>query len=245
MPDPAQVPEEAVEAVLAAELARTGEELVGADLIERRKGEIRRELRPALPAIEEKVREEQGRQLLEAEEALRSTEAEYARFRKHVTKELRGDTGKSTESLSWDELLGVALRNGNEAMKQADRAEKAEAERDQAAQQERERLREALKARSKEWRKPGQPPLPNTKRETAIYESGVADAYTGASMLAGSLSTSQVGEGLTVVEQIEQYIHEMKEAVGASQHGSAYNTGRADGAYFALGLLKGGEGEGA
>jgi hypothetical protein len=54
------VPEESVEAVITAELARTGEVLVGREVIERRRGEVRRDLEAAAPAIRKQEREQVG-----------------------------------------------------------------------------------------------------------------------------------------------------------------------------------------
>lgn len=56
-------------------------------------------------------------QLLECEEALRSTQAEFAAFREQMLEPLKSTEGGSVESLSWDELLGVAVRNLNLVIK--------------------------------------------------------------------------------------------------------------------------------
>lgn len=54
-----------------------------------------------------------SRQLVECEEALRSTQAEFAAFREQMLEPIKAAEGESVESLSWDELLGVAVRNLN------------------------------------------------------------------------------------------------------------------------------------
>jgi hypothetical protein len=51
------------------------------------------------------------RQLLECEEALRSTQEEYAEFRERMLAPIKGTEGESIESMSWDDLLGIAVRN--------------------------------------------------------------------------------------------------------------------------------------
>jgi arginine utilization protein RocB len=53
--------------------------------------------------------------LRESEEALRSTQAEFDAFREQVLQPIR-KRHADIESLSWDELLGVAVRNLNEAL---------------------------------------------------------------------------------------------------------------------------------
>jgi hypothetical protein len=62
-------------------------------------------------------------QLRECEEALRSMGLEYETFRERMLSPIKGVEGKSIESLSWDDLLGVAVRNLNHCLT-------AEAERD-------------------------------------------------------------------------------------------------------------------
>ncbi len=56
------------------------------------------------------------RQLLECEEALRSTTDEANAFRETMATPLNEREGRSVESLSWDELFAVASRNLNAAL---------------------------------------------------------------------------------------------------------------------------------
>lgn len=86
----------------------------------------------AVPAIIAAEREKWEAQLRECEEALRSTEAQFAEYRKDTTAPLSNETGKSIEKLSWQELLGMAVRNLNEGLRLQDQLEKTEAERDRA-----------------------------------------------------------------------------------------------------------------
>lgn len=55
------------------------------------------------------------RRLVECEEALRSTEREYAAFREQMLAPIKREHA-SIESMSWDDLLGVAVRNLNHAL---------------------------------------------------------------------------------------------------------------------------------
>jgi hypothetical protein len=90
----------------------------------------------AAPALRKQGAEEAENQLRECEESLRSLEEAHAEFRKQMLEPLK-DEGGSIESLSWDRLLGVAIRNGNEAMRAADERDQALAK---GAEEERERL---------------------------------------------------------------------------------------------------------
>lgn len=56
------------------------------------------------------------RRLIECEEALRSTEREYAAFREQTLAPIKREHA-SIESTSWNELLGVAVRNLNHALR--------------------------------------------------------------------------------------------------------------------------------
>ncbi len=78
----------------------------------------------AAPALRKQGAEDAEKQLRECEESLRSLEQQHAQFREQMLEPLK-DEGRSIESLSWDELLGVAVRNANEAMRAADERDQA------------------------------------------------------------------------------------------------------------------------
>jgi hypothetical protein len=55
-------------------------------------------------------------QLMECEEALASMQRYYEDFREQMLAPIKGIEGASIESMSWDDLLGVAVRNLNHAL---------------------------------------------------------------------------------------------------------------------------------
>lgn len=56
------------------------------------------------------------RQLMECEEALRCAEAEAAKWRTMIAEPVERTTGRSVNSLPWDDLLGIASRNSSLAL---------------------------------------------------------------------------------------------------------------------------------
>ena len=62
-----------------------------------------------------------GSELLECDETLRTIQADYAAFREQMLAPLKAQEGRSVESLSWDELLAVAVRNLNAALDERQR----------------------------------------------------------------------------------------------------------------------------
>jgi hypothetical protein len=67
-----------------------------------------------------------ARQLLECDEALRCVEGAYAAFREQMLETVKGTEGLGIESMSWDDLLGVAVRNLNTALDEGRRGDRLE-----------------------------------------------------------------------------------------------------------------------
>ena len=59
-------------------------------------------------------------QLRECEEALRSEREQHEAFREQMLEPIKGTEGKSIESMPWDDLLGVAVRNLNATLEAHD-----------------------------------------------------------------------------------------------------------------------------